>query len=201
MAKRQVTGRFFRVFFNQGRNCHYAVVDAPEELDVLDIPDSEYIENWEPISFTKRKEDGELADFLSTDITKKLCSPKLKQVIDQNLTSKDMPVQWLPVTITKEENGDTFSYFYPHFPEICDSLDEEETTFSPRGTVMRPCFSLTKIKDRSICNCRRSSTLIMSKDLRKAIMEAECTGLKFEQTIVLEEYEEGTPSSNKIVNL
>ncbi len=169
-----------------------------------DIPKNGYIESWQPIPFTKRKEDGELADFLSSDVCKRICSPKLKQVIDQNLTSKDILIQWLPVMITKEENGDAFDYFYLHFPEVCDSLDEEETISDPDPDwpiIQDPYFSLEKIDGKSICNCRGSSTLIMSKDLRKAIMEAECTGLKFEQTIVLEEYEEDTPSSNKIVNL
>lgn len=166
-----------------------------------DIPKSGYVESWSPISFKKKSNEGELADFLSSDICGRLCSPKLKQIIDQNLTQNDIPIQWLPVTITKEESGETFDYFYLHFPDVCDSLDEEYSLFNRLGVPERIGFSFGKIKNKSICNCKGSSTLIVSKDLRKAILDAGCTGLKFEQTIVLEEVDEEKSSSGKIVNI
>jgi hypothetical protein len=166
-----------------------------------DVPKSGYIDNWKPIPFKKISNEGELADFLSSDICKRICSSKLKKIIDQNHTADDIPIQWLPVTITKEENGETFEYFYLHFPEVCDSLDEEYSLFNRLGVPERIGFSFSKIENKSICNCKGSSTLIMSKDLRKAILDAGCTGLKFEQTIVLEEYNEDKSSSDKIVNL
>lgn len=171
-------------------------------MDVLDIPRTGYIENWKSITFTKLKTDGELADFLSANIGKKLCSPKLKQVIEQNMTSHDIPIQWLPVKIIKEESGETFDYFCLHFPEFCDSLDEQYSLFNSLGVLDRTGFSFEKIKDKSIFNCRGSFiTLVISKKLRKAILDAGCTGLKFEQPTVLEEYNEEKSSFDKIVNL
>lgn len=172
----------------------------------MDFPKCGYIENWQIIPFILRKERGELADFLGSNICHRLCSPRLKDVIDQNVTPNDIPIQWLPVSITKEKTGESFDYFYLHFPEVCNCLDEEETIYEdflgkPRVQVAH--YSLAKIQDKSIFNCPsfEKLTTVVSKNLRKAIMDAGCTGLKFEQTIVLEEYTEDNQLSNKIVNL
>ena len=192
MAIQLIKNKFFSIFCGRYPYKETVVLIAPEGKSHMDLPDEGYIENWEPIIFTKKKEDKVLTDYPATNICDRICSPKLRKIIEDNLTEDDNEIQWLPMLIKDEETGDITEYYYLHFPEYCDVLDLERSTIDPLlGGYNKEIISYQKVKNRSIFNRPFNSCATnLSKSLKENIFRENCTGTLVKQETVVDEISE-----------
>lgn len=191
MKKIKVENQFFRLHCGSFSIKKYAAPVAPKDYDELGFPEKGLQTNWSPIIFKKLKEEGPVPDYVCTDICGRICSLKLRKIIDEHQTNSDNKIQWLPMIIEDEESGAQTEYYYLHFPEVCDSLDFNHTTFSLLGVVQKIAFSFSKIKNRSIFNCAGSAYCIgVSKKLKEAIFKSGCTGVTVSPANVVQKIKE-----------
>ena len=197
MAIQLIKNQFFRLFCGPHPYKETVVLIAPEGKSHMDLPDEGYIENWQPLIFTKKKEDKVLTDYPATNICSRICSPKLRKIIEENLTEDDNEIQWLPMHIKDEETGDITEYYYLHFPEYCDVLDLERSTIDQiLGGYDKEIVSYQKVKNKSIFNRPFNSCAInLSKKLKEEIFKTNCTGISVEQETVVEEISEDKKAS------
>ena len=192
MAIQLIKNKFFAIFCDKYPHKEAVILIAPEGKSHMDLPDEGYIENWEPIIFTKMKEDEILTDYPATNICDRICSPKLREIIEDNLTEEDNEIQWLPMHIKDEETGDITEYYYLHFPEYCDILNLEKSTINPvLGNYDKKIICYQKVKDRSVFNCPKAKFFIdVSKKLKEEIFKQGCTGISVDQETVIDEISE-----------
>lgn len=93
MAIQLIKNQFFHLYSSKYPFKKLVVLTAHSEKSHLDLPDEGYIENWQPLIFTKKKEDKVLTDYPVTNICSRICSPKLRKIIDENLTEHDNEIQ------------------------------------------------------------------------------------------------------------
>ena len=118
-----------------------------------------------------------------------LMSEKLMTLINNNLTGKEN-LDWISAMIN---NGDEKRIYYiPRFERKLDVLDEENTLYV-KGTdhIIRPHFSLKKIKDLTIFHTPRShdfwripTGLYINETLKKGIIKEKLIGIEFEKVRV-----------------
>ena len=192
MAIQLIKNKFFNLYSGFHSIKQHAVPIAPSDKSHMDIPKEGYIENWKPIVFLKKKGEGPLADMCHTDTGGRFCSPKLRKIIEDNITEHDNEIQWLSMLIKDEETGDTTEYYYLHFPEYCDILDLKRSTMNPiLGNYDKKIVSYQKAKNRSIFNCPITKDFtVISKKLKEAIFKQGCTGISVDQETVIDEISE-----------
>jgi hypothetical protein len=128
-------------------------------------------------------------DYQPNSLAWPLMSVRFKELITENLKGKES-INWIKVII----NGNSESRFYYilRFEKKLDVLDINQTLFA-KGTdhIVRPHFSLEKIKEFSIFNKPAShnlwkitSGLYINEKLRKAIIREKLTGPAFERVRV-----------------
>lgn len=180
-------GIYYNLFDGRYSLKQFAAPEASEGYSHLDIPDQGHQIGWKPILFKKSKEEGPVPDYVCTDICGRICSPKLRSIIDDNLTKFDSEIQWLEMLIENKETGKIEEYYYLHFPEVCDTLNMEKTLFSPSGIPAIAVFDYNKVKNRSIFNCPKGEAYtIVSKSLKDAIFKAKCSGIKSHEAKVVQ---------------
>ncbi len=188
-----------RKFYNLYGGGHYAVAKAADNVDPLIFPDEGWVSNWATPCFSIFQNDGIIADFTCSDIDGRLCSNSLKDIIEKNKAKNDI-IQWLPVKIYNEETGDTLQYHHLHFPEPLDCLSRKHCKFNPGSErVMVPVYSYQKIKGKQIFNSSGGYETIItlfSDKMRKAIEEAECTGLDLEPANVIYDEEKARQAAS-----
>jgi hypothetical protein len=125
--------------------------------------------------------DGEFADLLSANLTLRIYSLKLRTIIDSFLTSIDNP-KWIPIKIQTEDSAEIREYFILHFGTQPDVLDYEKTRYADakRKIITKAMYDVQKIGDRHIFTYKEYGNLtIVSAKLRKAIIDASCSGIYF----------------------
>jgi hypothetical protein len=150
-------------------------VGVPENKENFDVPDEGVITDWEPIIL--KLEEGSFSDYQANSAACRLCSIKLKSIIEQHKSSQD-EIQWLPM-IVKDENGEEREYFILHFPVMYDVIDKEKSTFFGGNRLIKPVFSLKKIGEHKVFNYHSSNffSFFISEDIKKAIEKTKCTNL------------------------
>ena len=138
------------------------------------------IVHWKPIPFTLK--DGGFADYQGNSLAVRLCSEKLRGIIENNRAQVD-PVQWLPCTVTA--NGDEERpYFILHTPASYDILDKKQTLFAGGDFVVRACLDVAAVGEHRVfalpgCKVR----LMLASVVKQAIESAGCTGLEFSRVL------------------
>ena len=94
-------------------------VGFPEKEEDFDVPEDGIITNWNPILLNLK--DGSFSDYQANSEACRLCSSKLRSIIDRNKSPQDQ-IQWLPMVV-KDEHGEEREYFILHFPVIYDVID------------------------------------------------------------------------------
>ena len=193
VAIQLIKNQFFNLYTGYHTVKEFAAPEVLNGLSHLDIPDKGYIENWNPIIFLKKKGEGPLADMCQTNISgRRICAPKLKKIIEDNLTEDDNEIQWLPVRIKDEESEKTIEYYYLHFPEYCDVLDLERSTIDlVLGGYDKEIISHQKVKNRSIFNCPQNKRFTaISKNLKQTLFKSGCTGISVTPLTVIDDISE-----------
>jgi hypothetical protein len=128
-------------------------------------------------------------DFQPNSLAWPLMSERFKKLITENLTGKEA-INWIKVVVNG--NNESRFYYILRFEKMLDVLDMNQTLFA-KGTdfIVRPHFSLEKIKEYSIFNKPSShdlwkitSGLYINEKLRKAIIKEKLLGPAFERVRV-----------------
>lgn len=103
----------------------------------------------------------------------------MRKVVDQVLGPMDS-VQWLR-SIVVDLFGTEHPYFVLHLPENLDVLDDARAG-KVGDFVVKPVFSVVKSNGHNLMRVPESiATLIVSEELRHALLTATCTGVEFEE--------------------
>lgn len=138
-----------------------AIGDPQQDLELAYV---NKIPSWEPLRFAVESHD--LVDYLPNNLEIRLCSLRMRQVIDRNLASKDS-VQWLSAEVV-DGLGNSHNYFVLHLPGRADSLEKLNMVRAKR--VRRNLFRVPGAR----------LLLFVSFELREALINEGCTGLSFE---------------------
>src|SRR5262245_43219392 len=114
---------YYKVLFQEEQNL--GVGHSIEQSDLFFLPDTGKVTNWKPIILELR--DGDYPDYLASNLGCRLCSERLKTVLDEHASPSDS-LQWLEVLVNKQ--GGDRRYFILHFPEPPDVLDKKKTMFA-----------------------------------------------------------------------
>ena len=157
------------------------------------LPKNQYVDTWMPIRLELPKSVFE--DYQGNNKGFHLFSECFRDFIEQHKQPKDN-FQWLenPVFCGNEERP----YFILHFYDIDDVLDESRIIWHPvDGTILKPAFSAKKICGHSIFTYLTHKSNIatgrvyVTKELKKAILEAKMAGVTFEGKNVTDDLGEG----------
>lgn len=141
--------------------------------DIFRLPKLGRATNWNPV--TLDLVDGEFADYLGSNLGCRLCSSRLKSILESHASDCD-DIQWLPVvvqlgTIKKE-------YSILHFPNPPDILHKNKTIFVD-DFVVKPVFSADAIGQHQVFSYPRGGELplFVTHAVKKAIESEGCTGM------------------------
>lgn len=173
--------KFYEISFFQ--DCIYGVGFSENEED-FDVPHEGFITHWQPIILHLK--DGPFSDYQANSEACRLCSSKLKSIIDQYKSSVD-EIQWLPM-IVKDEHGEEREYFILHFPVAYDVLDKERSLFFKEDQLIKPVFSLKKIDEHEVLNYDPYNFFgfLASEDIKREIEKEKCTNLSINKVPVVE---------------
>ncbi|NGX30708.1 MAG: hypothetical protein K940chlam8_00057 [Chlamydiae bacterium] len=169
--------KLFRIHFPIQDN--YGTARPPGGLDsVEDLPRAGSVKNWEPLYFNL--EEGDFADYQGNSPVFKMCSVKMKTILDENKGSED-EMQWLRAFV-KSEQGEEREYYIQHFPKFYDTVDWDRCILQKdKSRVIKPVFSRKKIEGKhKIFNYPKSRlALVITEDIKKKLQKAKCTGIVF----------------------
>jgi len=118
-----------------------------------------------------------------------LISERFKEVIENHLTGEE-DIDWIKAKVNG--NNESRIYYILRFNKMHDVLDYDKSLFnSGSGWLIKPCFSLNKIKHYTIFGMpskydlwKIPSSVFVSERLKKAIKIAKLVGIGFEETFV-----------------
>ncbi|MBC7251339.1 MAG: hypothetical protein H5T62_13760 [Anaerolineae bacterium] len=140
------------------------------------LSEGRYYPDWEPVLFTLK--DGGYADYQANDLGWPLCSEKLKRIIEQHALPDDN-IQWLAAKVVGP-GGEQRDYYILHLSERPDVLDKERTLFAEGDVVVKPYFSAKAIGSHRVFSFHGGQfRVIVSAEIRDAILSANCTGIDF----------------------
>jgi hypothetical protein len=159
----------------------YGVAYAPPDIDPFLLPISgTKIELWTTLSLELRE--GKFADYLTNDLGARLCSEKLKKIIDSNRSGNDQ-VQWLEV-IVSEENGHCENYYILHFPEDYLVINKDKSIMAG-DMVVKSVLDISIVKDHDIFTLpgEAGRTIFVSESLKKTIVKNKLSGMAFTKVL------------------
>lgn len=120
---------------------------------------------------------GLYADFLSNETGGRLCSSKLREIIEENRTAIDS-LEWLEVDVLCGD--EVRPYAFLHFPLDLDILNEDMTK-RVDGFIIKPVFDTAKIYGRNIFSIPGQSSirLYVSEVMKRKIEMSDVTGVSF----------------------
>ncbi|MEW6173810.1 MAG: DUF1629 domain-containing protein [Bacillota bacterium] len=170
---------FYRVVSGYKQDDPLGVAYAPLEADHLMVWDGEQITDWSKVRFVLK--DGPYADYQGNDLGWRLCSEKLRHIIEAHADEQDK-LKWLDAIVVAE-NGEMRDYYILYFSEPLplDILDKKKTIFNPNdlAIVVRPCLNITAIGNHKVFTyIGGCSPWFVSTEVRDAIIAANCTGIE-----------------------
>ncbi len=167
---------FFYVFVDDVED--FAMARAPRnpELDKRVRAGAGWISDWQPLHFTL--EEGTIVtDYLANSFAFRLCSERLRDVIDRN-RSKDDEVQWLAAPV-KARDGVDLLYWVLHFPNDVDVLNASRTLISG-PVIVKAYLDPNRVANHRVMSLPRDSvSLIVADQVKRAVQTAGSTGMKF----------------------
>lgn len=121
--------------------------------------------------------DGEASDYLANDMGWRLCSAKMRNVVDAHLPS--LLDAWLPVSVT--EGGSERAYSVLLAPDASDALHRDRSIYSRQGRLVKPVIDRERVGEREVFTVgERDLTMIVTESVRSALESAGCTGIRYE---------------------
>ena len=170
---------YFQVLYVEDEQyAPFGVAYAPEDTDLFLIPISgEKVITWSSINLALR--DGDFADYLANDLGARLCSLKLKNIIEKNLSQID-EVQWLESTVVNS-SGLEKKYYILHFPVDYEVIDRNKSIIVNEEFIVKGVLDYSAVQGHHIFTYPNEAgrRLFVNKDLKKVIEDNKCTGISF----------------------
>ena len=162
----------------------YGIAFPDDKDNEVDIPDQGKITDWKPIIFNLI--DGSFSDYQANSEVCRLCSEKLRSILDTFKSQTD-EIQWLPVTVRSKE-GEEREYYILHFENEYDVIDWDQSITVDKHFVVKPVFSIKKIDKHKVFNYPSSQGmgLLISEDIKNEVEKAGCTNLSISKVPLVE---------------
>lgn len=126
---------------------------------------------------------GDYGDLLANDFLCRLCSPRLRQILESNKGEKDF-IEWLPAYVENSATQQKREYFILIISQFDDVYDHEQSLYV-NGSISMPALDRNKVVGHKVFSLPDDFIgLMVSEDIKVAIEEADCRGLKFYQVPV-----------------
>ena len=164
--------RFYKVLFDEQPDL--GVAQTLAERDLFFLPYSGRVSDWQPPTLELR--DGGYPDYLASTLGCRLCSDKLRSILDAHAGPAD-ELQWLPVRVRSGRQERPF--FVLHFPSPPDVLDKTETIFAG-SFVVKAVLSDSAVADYRVFGYPECGELplLIAEDVKIAIERERCTGME-----------------------
>ena len=142
------------------------------------LPKEGTVTEWETKHFYLK--DGEYTDCLPANIGCRLCSKKMRDILERNKSNKDA-LQWLDAEV-ESEAGEKRQYFILHFPVLEDVLDKRKSKYA--GNILtKHVINPKACAGHEVFSYIEESTLsfIVSQKVREELKKAGCRGLIYIQ--------------------
>jgi hypothetical protein len=134
------------------------------------------IAEWSSIAFELR--DGAPADYQANDLGVRLCSEKLRRILDSKLAPNDS-VQWLPARVRETAASPESEYFILHLPGTRDILDTRRSIFAD-DFIVKAVLRSERLQRHSVVGLPSDSPrFFVSDEVRASVEEAGCSGAEF----------------------
>lgn len=154
------------------------VIHFEKKLGLFWGDDGRNLPNISDFTLLHLKE-GEFVDYLTSNLSLRIYSEKLKSIIDPFLTNIDKPI-WHPIKVKHEYLNETRDYFILQFLIQPDVLDSEKTVYldAKKKRIIKAYFEENLILNRHIFTYKEyANPTIISVELKNAIQKAKCTGI------------------------
>jgi hypothetical protein len=187
------TSKLTSAFAPEGTKLAHELIQDLDGLGELPFQLELYMLSEGQTGLIKKKELNGLneiwLDYQPNSLAWPLVSEKMKAIIINHLTGNET-IEWITAKVIG--NGEVRKYYIPRFQKKLDVLDMQKTMFV-QGTdkIIRPCFSLSKVKNYNVFNLPSSYNLwkitpsiYVSEMLKKAMQKEKLAGIDFEKTMV-----------------
>ena len=166
--------KYFKVLFDDV-GIHGVAYVLDKKKDLFCLPYFGPVADWQPRALELRE--GECADYLANDLGCRLCSERLKNILDSEASPSDV-LQWLPAEVRCA--GITHKYWILHFPSPPDVLDKNRTKFADRFVVM-PVLSKEAVADHRVFIYPEAGEhrMFVAEPVKRIIDASGCTGMEF----------------------
>ncbi len=163
---------YYQLLFKDGDGLGVAHALTPPQVPLL--PNLGFVKSWEPLQFELR--DGKYPDYLSSDLGCRLCSERLRDILDRYAPPLDA-LQWLDVAV--DNGAESRGYYVLHFPHPPDVLHAEKTVFAG-DFVVKAVLSKHAAEGHRVFgypNCGQLPVFI-SEEVRQSLRKEKCTGIQ-----------------------
>ena len=135
--------------------------------------DGHGVKEWGTKHFSLK--DGGYTDFLPANIGCRLCSKKLRDILEKCKSEKDV-LQWLDAEV-ESEAGEKRKYFILHFPELVELLDIKKSKYIG-GVLTKQVIEAKRCVGHEVFSYKECSSLsfVVSEKVRNEIKKENCRG-------------------------
>jgi len=167
-------GNFFYLHFADEPQLAFA--EAPHDRELgRQLLSGDWIIDWKILNFELQP--GLLVDYLANSFAFRLCSERLREVIEQGRGQGDV-LQWLPALV-KTRDGQELPCWILHFPQVPDVLNRSKTVFAG-PMIVKACLDANLVEGYRVFSFPNEDLrLIVADEVKDAIEKAGCSGMKF----------------------
>jgi len=163
------------VLFDYNATTTIEVARASQGLDHSLVIDGKPIGARTPVRFVMPG--GKPADYQQNDLGWRLCSPRMRAIIDTHKSKID-EVDWIDALITAERSKE-HRYFVVHFPSPLPLavLDRRRTVFNPSNPrrVIKPALNHQAVDGHNVFTYEGGfEPWFVSQNIRDALLAASC---------------------------
>jgi hypothetical protein len=169
---------YYQVLFDE--KAVYGVAETVSKVGLFTLPYGGVVEDWQPLVLALRE--GEFSDYLSSNLGCRLCSDRLKGIL-QKCASPDDKLQWLAVEVHR--GAEQRDYWILHFPVPPDVLNKGKSILAG-DFVVKPVLSEGAIGQHQVFAYPKAGEmkLFVAEPVKRAIEAAGCTGMELSRALV-----------------
>ncbi len=160
-----------------GGQAGVAYIRGYNEINLL--PKQGWVKDWETKHFTLKN--GEYTDYLPANIGCRLCSKKMRDILERYKSEKDV-LQWLDAEV-ESITGEKRSYFILHFPVLLENVLDKKKSKYVRNILTKQVISPEACVGHEVFSYLEVSALsyIVSQKVKQELKNADCRGLIYIQ--------------------